>query len=145
MSTFLDADLALAQRAIRASGSASPSSSAASSGFANSGLDDLTFDDTALIQVPISQNAAGTWPLISGQSGSRIAIHALFLWFNAINDIALLNGIVPLMTMPGVPAAFSLGWAISVHPHFLLDIGSSFQIQMSTASGLSGYARYKLM
>ena len=142
MSTFLIANADLAARAIRNMAPAGTAAAATAAG--NYGSDtDGGFDDSTLIHVPISVNAAGVFTVIPGQPGARLSIHALFLFLVAGNDLVLLSAGMPLTgPLSGLPDGFGLSWPISKQAHFLLDAGSGFQIQMSTAAQISGYARY---
>jgi hypothetical protein len=97
----------------------------------------------SLYRQAINISTIGTNIIVSGRQGYQIAIHELII-FNTIDQtVRLLDGTIDMIG-PLVGFAAGAGLTLPYHdqPHFLLDHGNNFSIDLS-AGQLTGYVQFR--
>jgi hypothetical protein len=105
-----------------------------------------------IIEVPINAAIAGDNLLIQTLAGRKL-IYELFLWNGSgaplnwsLYQGSSLNGVLKL-PMTAVPAGFGLFLGFNgswEQPHFTIDQGQVFTLNISTAGPVQGLMRYKI-
>jgi len=104
-----------------------------------------------LLSVPINATVAGDNPLIPTTSGP-ISIYEVVIWNASAAPVNLTffqggSGGILLLPLPNFPATtgFTLGFNGSFdQPHFEIDSGQQFVLNLSTAGPVTGMCRYKI-
>lgn len=100
-----------------------------------------------IIHVPIFANAVGDNVVIPS-IGRKFLLMELFIW-NAVGAQTIIykDGTSnPLLTQTNVPIAggLFLGFAGNDQPHFTVNAGNGFILNLSAGTEVDGYAKYKL-
>ena len=108
---------------------------------------DLSVIGDDMIHVPIFANAVGDNVVIP-PPGRRFLIMELLIW-NAVGAQTLIykDGTAnPLLTQVNVPISGGLfmGFAGNNQPHFTINAGNGFVINLSAGTEVDGFAKYKL-
>ncbi|MBZ5580895.1 MAG: hypothetical protein LAQ30_01595 [Acidobacteriia bacterium] len=105
----------------------------------------VTKSEPNMNHVPFNISAAGDNVIVAGSPGAAIAIYELDLWNVAVKTITLMDGATQLRgPWTSFPASAGTVYANTGKPHFVLTPGQSFIINLSAATGLSGFVRYRM-
>lgn len=101
--------------------------------------------DAVMNHVPFSVTALGDNTILAGSPGARITIYELDIWNVAQQTITLMDGPDRLRgPLTNFPAQMGRTWDDNGKPHFQLTAGRSFILNLSGATEVSGYVRYKM-
>lgn len=95
--------------------------------------------------------ATPTLPLLSAVSGSRIAVHQLYLLNARVQTIRLLDNLADLTGPLRLEAGRELNFPYQAEPHFLLSVNSAFQVNFASIDdaqplgGISGFLKYRVV
>lgn len=98
---------------------------------------------TGLQHAVINVSAAGTYPIIPAVSGQRIRVFTLFLWSALDQNLQLFDGALTL-TGPLTSWAMQTGLLLPYtgEPYFELSSGNAFNLAISAAGQVSGFAKF---
>jgi hypothetical protein len=136
----LDTDAALAMRAIRDPGTATPTQyDPTTGGPAGSSK------DSDLIPVPFDVTAAGDNVIIGGNSAGRIAIYQLDMWNVAQQTITFFDGPQQLRgPFTDYPPVSGYGLPNVGKPHFKCQPGRPFILRLSGGTQVTGFINYRM-
>lgn len=105
---------------------------------------------SSLLHVPIDISTAGDNQLISTLIGKKL-IYELVLWNLFAQDLALYQGPsasgIVLFPWPGVPNQTGMIFGFNGNfeqPHFEIDAGQPFVLNLSAGSRVTGFLRYRI-
>jgi len=94
---------------------------------------------------PIDVATAGDNTIVSGSGSARVCIYALVLWNTDEQDVLLKGGTEPLMgPIVGLPAKGSFTLQEMGKPHFRLQPGQPFVMNLSVGARVTGYIKFRL-
>lgn len=91
----------------------------------------------------INVSAPGTYPIIPAVSGQRIRVFVLFLWSEVAQDLQIFDG---TLTLTGLLKSWALQTGLLLpntgEPYFDLSPGNAFNLSISAAGQVSGFAKF---
>jgi hypothetical protein len=104
----------------------------------------------SLLSVPINTSAAGDNQLISTLIGTKL-IYEIVLWNVTAQNLALYQGPsatgILLLSLPSFPATTGLTLGFNGNfeqPHFEIDPGQAFVLNLQNATQVTGFIRYRV-